>query len=465
MVTAPTAQVVQRAATTTNTTINWVLTTGDQTQLLTPQTPTAFGPDLPTYYDWSRIDVNDGVRYQTVQGVGAAMTESAAVLIDGLPATQRTTVLNQLFNPTTGAGLSVIRTPLGASDFALSDYTFDDMPWGKTDPTLANFTVARDQAHLLPLVAAAHGINPGLTVFATPWSAPAWMKTNLNTHSGNLAPAYEDAYARYLVKAITAYRAAGAPVSNITVTNEPLASPGYSPSMPMTEAQQEEFVGVHLRPALNAAGLASVQILGYDHNWDNTSYPIAELTGKYASSFAGAAFHCYAGDESAQSQVAAAAPGKQIWTSECSGGAWSPDFGQNLRWNAHHMLIGAFRNDSTASMFFNLALNPQGGPTNGGCSDCRGVLTIDPVSHTVTPNVEYYLLAHIGRYVKPGAVRVDSTASNPTGVESVAFLNPDGSHALLLYNEGNSAQPVTIRWNGKAAQVHIPAGAVSTVRW
>ena len=445
--------------------MSWVLTTGDRTHLLSPQPSTMFGPNLSTYYSWSDISVDDSHSYQRVQGVGAALTESSAVLLDGLPTTQRSQVLSSLFDRTAGAGIGVLRTPLGASDFALSDYTFDDMPWGSTDPGLAHFSIARDKAHLLPIVAAAHGLNSGLTVLATPWSAPAWMKTNVNTHDGSLAAGWEDAYARYLAKAVAAYRAAGAPVSAITVTNEPESPRGWSPSMVMTSAQQAEFVGAHLRPVLNSAGLAGVAILGYDGNWSDPSYPQSELTGPYASSFAGAAFHCYSGDESAQSTVAGAAPGKQIWTSECSGGDWSPDFATNLRWDVHHLLVGAFRNSSAASLFFNLALDPSGGPTNGGCTDCRGVLTIDPATHAVTRNVEYYVLAHVGRYVSPGAVRIASTASNPTGVQSVAFRNPNGSHVLVLYNEGGSAQPVTVLWNGQAARVSLPSGAVATLRW
>ena len=118
------------------------------------------------------------------------------------------------------------------------------------------------------------------------------------------------------------------------------------------------------------------------------------------------------------------------------------------------MLIGASRNRASASLW-NLALDPYGGPTNGGCTTCRGVLTIDPATGAVTRNVEYWLLAQFGRGVRPGAVRVDSTASNPTGVQSVAFVNPDGSHALVLYNEGGSAQPVTVRWAGKVARVRV----------
>jgi glucosylceramidase len=452
-------------ATATSTGVSWVLTTGDRTHLLSPQPATSFGTNLSTYYAWSDITVDDSQRYQRIQGVGAALTESSAVLLDGLPATQRSQVLGSLFNRTTGAGIGVLRTPLGASDFSLSDYTFDDVPWGATDPGLTHFSIDRDRTHLLPIVAAAHGINAGLTVLATPWSAPAWMKTDVNTHNGNLDARWEDAYARYLAKAVSAYRAAGAPVTAVTVTNEPESPRGWSPSMVMSQAQQAEFVGAHLRPVLNAAGLSGVAILGYDGNWSDTAYPSAALTGPYAASFAGAAFHCYSGDETAQARVAAAAPGKQIWTSECSGGDWSPDFATNLRWDAHHLLIGAFRNSSAAALFFNLALDPSDGPTNGGCTDCRGVLTVDPATHAVTRNVEYYVLAHVGRYVSPGAVRIASTAANPTGVQSVAFRNPNGSHVLVLYNEGGSAQPVTVLWKGQAARVRLPSGAVATLRW
>jgi O-glycosyl hydrolase len=300
--------------------VTWVLTTPDRRQLLATQPATTFGPNQPTYYSWSDIRVDDAKRFQKVQGVGAALTESSAVLLDQLPAATRTQVLTRLFSRTTGAGIGVVRVPFGASDFSLSDYTFDDMPWGRTDPTLARFSIDRDRAHLVPLLTAAQRLNPPLTVVATPWSAPAWMKTNINTHDGQLAPAWEDAYARYLAKAVTAYRAAGAPVRAVTVVNEPSASRGWSPSMPMGAAQQARFVGKHLRPALDAAGLKGFTILGFDHSWNDTAYPTSLLTGPYAGAFTGAAFHCYAGDASAQSRVAAAAPGKQMWTTECSGG-------------------------------------------------------------------------------------------------------------------------------------------------
>ena len=291
------------------------------------------------------------------------------------------------------------------------------------------------------------------------------MKTNVDTHGGQLAAAYEDAYARYLVRAVAEFRAAGAPAIALTVVNEPKASPGYSPSMAMS-ADQGGPAGRDVAAAPARRGRAALgggpclrpQLGRHD-------VPDRGAEGPDAGAFAGAAFHCYGGDESARSRVAAAAPGKQVWTTECSGGTWSPDFPTNLRWNARHMLVGAFRNLSTASLWFNLALDPSGGPTNGGCTTCRGLLTIDPAAGAVTRNVEYWLVAQFGRRVRPGAVRVDSTASNPTGVQSVAFVDPDGSHALVLYNEGGSAQPVTVRWAGKVARVRAAAGAVATLHW
>lgn len=443
--------------------VGWVLTTGDGHQLLAAQPPTAFGPDRPA--GPSQILVDDSQRFQTIRGVGAALTGSSAYLLDQLPATQRAQVMIRLFDRTRGAGISVLRAPLGATDFSLSDFTFDDVAPGATDPTLGNFSLAADASGTLPLLRTARTLNPALTLVASPWSAPAWMKTSGSTHGGQLASGWEDAYARYLTRAAAGYAAAGAPLGALTVANEPeFSTPGY-PSMAMTAGQQAEFVGAHLRPALDAAGLAGVGILGFDDNWTDPAYPTSLLTGPDAGSFAGAAFHCYGGTETAQGQVAAAAPGKQIWTTECSGGSWSPNFATNLRWNAHHLLIGAFRNSSTAVLFFNLALDPAGGPTNGGCRTCRGVLTIDPVTHAVSFNVEYWLLSHVGRYVQPGAVRIGSTASTSSGVQSVGFLNPDGGHVLLLYNEGGSAQPVTVRWDGQAAQVRLPAGSIATLHW
>ena len=441
-------------------TISWVLTRGDGPARLRTQQQVAFGPDRAV--DGAVVVGQDG--HQSVEGVGAALTESSAVLLDRLPPTQRAAALQRLFHLSRGAGISVVRVPLGASDFALSDYTYDDLPVGATDPDLEHFDISRDERHVIPILREARAINPDLRVVLTPWSAPAWMKTSGTTHGGSLDPDLEPVYAQYLLRAVAAYSAAGITVRAVTLANEPGHSTAGYPSMWMDRPQQERLA-LLLRTRLDDAGLGSVGILAHDHNWDQTADPIAALTGQAAPAFAGAAFHCYAGDVSAQSLVHDAAPQASLWTTECSGGDWSHSFSGDLRWGARHMLIGAFRNHSVATMWWNLALDPSGGPTNGGCQGCRGVLTVDPATSTVTPNVEFWLLAHMGRFVPRGSTRLTSSPRTSTEIESVAFRTPSGRHVLLLLNDSAVKRAVTVRWSGRSAQLSLPAGAVATATW
>ena len=133
------------------------------------------------------VTVDDATRYQAMDGYGAALTESSAHLLMGLSPSARTAALRSLFDPVDGAGIDLVRLPLGASDFALSRYTYDDVPAGQTDPSLARFSIAHDEAELLPVLEEAKRINPSLRVMATPWSAPAWMKTNKSLLGGTLA--------------------------------------------------------------------------------------------------------------------------------------------------------------------------------------------------------------------------------------------------------------------------------------
>lgn len=176
----------------------------------------------------------------------------------------------------------------------------------------------------------------------------------------------------------------------------------------------------------------------------------------------GTAFHCYAGDPARQDDVHGAHPDKAIYVTECSGGAWSPDFGANLRWGVHTLIIEAVRHWAGGVMTWNMALDQDAGPTNGGCQDCRGVVTIDTVTGRVTYNVEYFVLGHASKFVLPGAVRI---ASSSDRVESVAFRNPDGSLALIALNP--AAEPNTFRVGdaGGAFSYSLQAGAVATFRW
>ena len=449
-------------STSTSTVKSWV-TTADARSLLKPVTNLSFGADKPTAPN--RVVLDESARGQVFHGAGAAMTESSAVVLSRLPAAARDQVMRRLFSPTEGIGLSMIRSPLGATDFSLGSWSYDDLAPGQSDPELLRFTTARDDTHVRPLVRQARALQPALSVVATPWSAPAWMKTGGTLHGGSLKPEYARTYAHYLARSVAEQRAAGVPVRALTLANEPQHDTPYYPSMALTAAQSLA-IAAELPAALQAARVDDLTVLGYDHNWDDTAYPAALLADPVGSTvFGGVAFHCYAGQPSAQKVVGDAFPRHEIWMTECSGGDWAPHFGGNLAWNAHQLIIGNLRSSGSSLLLWNLALDPRNGPTNGGCSNCRGVVTADPATGAVTYNVEYYVLGQLTKAVRPGAVRIGSSSFGTGRVESVAFRNTDGTTAIVLHNNAQSKQTATVVHGGKALSVTMPAGSVQSLVW
>jgi glucosylceramidase len=389
------------------------------------------------------IDLFPAEQLQHFQGAGAALTESAASLLTALPATARAEAMQRLF----GVGpqsirLSYLRVSAGASDFALSSYSYNDIPLGSTDPQ-------------------ARGINPALRIMGTPWSAPAWMKSSGSLNGGTLLPQWRAAYADYLVRYQQAYAASGAALSSLSVVNEPLRETTSYPSMAMTASDQAEFIGDFLAPAMSSAGLAT-DVLIYDHNWDDIRFPQTVLADQAAAAAAsGTAFHCYAGNALAQSEMHAAAPGKSVLMTECSGGGWETSYARNLAWNMRNLVVGNFRNWGEALLLWNLALDPSSGPQNGGCQNCRGVVTVDRATAEVSYNVEFDVLGHVTKFVQPGARRISSTAYGPGGPENVAFRNPDGSLVLIVYSD--RASNFTVRWGADAVPYTLAAGSAATL--
>ncbi|PYE55258.1 glycoside hydrolase family 30 protein [Deinococcus yavapaiensis] len=441
-----------------------VLTTADAKNLLARQSDLSFRADAgSTTYT---IDVDTTRTYQEIAGFGAALTESSAWLLNSkLDATRRSEVLRKLFDPALGIGLSYLRVPMGASDFALGSYTYDDVPAGQTDETLANFSVARDEQDVLPTARAIRAVSARVRFMASPWSAPAWMKTSGTLSGGSLKPETYDAYARYFLKFVRAYEASGVPIDAVTLQNEPHHETTAYPSMRFEASDAARFVGQHLGPTFQAAGLQT-KLLGWDHNWDEPSYAQTLLSDAAASSYlAGSAFHCYAGDVSAQSTVQAAWPTKDVYFTECSGGGWATNFGDNLKWNVENLVIGATRNWAKTVLLWNLALDDVGGPTNGGCGNCRGVVTIPSDGSAIRYNVEYYALGHAAKFVSPGARRVASTTFGVGNVQSVAFRNPNGTRALIVLNGASESRSVKVREAGKSFTVMLVPGAVATFTW
>lgn len=438
----------------------WV-TTGDERKLLAREPDVVFSAggeaELPV------IAVADTGGFQTMVGFGAAITDAAAILINGLPTERRELLLRELFDPDSGIGFSFTRLTIGASDFSPHHYTFDDMPPGQRDPTLARFSIEPDRANRLPVVRRALAINPALKVMASPWSAPAWMKTTGKLIKGSLRPDAYEALAEYLARYVDAYAAEGVPIFALTIQNEPHYEPADYPGMRVDPPARARFIGEFLGPRL-ARGGSRTLIVEWDHNWDEPQSPLAVLRDSVARRhIAGVAWHCYGGDVAAQATVHDSFPAIDTYFTECSGGEWAPKFADNLVWNVRTLIVGTTRNWARGVLLWNLALDESHGPHLGGCGNCRGVVTIDSKSGEVTRNVEYYALAHASRFVKPGAHRIES--SSVDGLENVAFRNPDRSTALIVVNTAGEERRFRVRSHGHALEYALPGGAVATLRW
>jgi glucosylceramidase len=424
---------------------------------------------------------------QTFLGCGASLTESSASLLARLPEPEREAALTRLFDPRTGIGLSVLRQPIGSSAFVAGPryYTYDDVPSGQTDFELEHFSIEHDEAEILPLLRRARAVNPDLKVIGTPWSAPAWMKTSGSLVGGELidAPRYYDAYARYLAEFVEAYTRAGVPVYALTPQNEPQNRNPDVPGMHLGVDQARKLIRA-LGPELRRRAL-DVRILGYDHNWamhpdDRAAVPAGDPTeedypedlladAETAPWIAGTAFHCYYGDPAAQSALRERFPDKDIYFTECSGSRGSADsdakaFSDTLRWHARHVVIGATRNWARTVVTWNLALDPSGGPHANGYTDFSGLVTVEDDGR-ITPNAEYYALAHLSRFVHPGAQCVDSDVdgNGHEDLVTVAFRNPDGTSAILIHNHGDQERTVDVDPAADSVALTLPPGALVTL--
>jgi O-glycosyl hydrolase len=414
------------------------------------------------------ITVDTRRRYQTISGFGASLTDSSAWLIGTrLDAGQRDAVMRDLFGAD-GIGLSFLRQPMGASDFAVNgNYSYDDMPPGQTDPTLAHFSIDHDRGYIIPLLRQARQLNPRLTVMATPWSPPGWMKTSDSMIGGTLKPDASQPLADYFTRFVTDYAAAGVPVDYITPQNEPLYVPGGYPGMYLSAAQQDDLIKNYLGPGLRERGL-STGILGYDHNWDVISYPETMYADPAASGYmAGTAWHCYGGDVVAQSLSHNNYPNEPAFHTECSGGEWEGNDQAGFA-GALWLVINTTRNWAKSVVRWNLALDANNGPTNGGCLTCRGVVTVAQDARgnwSYTPTVDYWALGQASRYVRPGARRVASNTFGDGDVKDVAFANPDGSTALVTFNSGTAPRTFRVQWGDKWFGYRLAGGAAATFVW
>jgi glucosylceramidase len=435
-------------------TVTPFITSGDQTRLLQQQSTVSFGTNSGT--NPSTITINAGTTYQTMDGFGYTLTEGSCEVISAMAATQQNQLLNDLYNPVTGLNASVVRISIAASDLSSSSYSYNET---SGDVNMNNFSLnGPDLNYLIPIIKKIKLINPNIKILATPWSAPRWMKTNNSWIGGSLQTQYYAAYARYFVKYFAAMQAQGISIWGITPQNEP-ENPHNEPSMLMNSTEQKNFINQQLGPQMAAAGYGNIKIIAFDHNCDNTAYPIDVLNN--SSYVDGAAFHLYLGNISAMSTVRNATNKNVYFTEQYtgSGGSFSGDFG----WHMQNVVIGSTNNWSKTVLEWNAANNPSLGPrTPGGCNTCLGAVTVNN-STSYTKNVAYYIIGQISKFVKPGAVRISSSSTSGT-IQTVGFRNPDGSIALVVYNSG-SANTIKVVSGSSAFNYTVPASSAITFNW
>ena len=435
------------------------MTTASGSSLLQKQTGTlSFGTVSNTS---PNIEVDSTQAFQTVDGFGYTLTGGSATLLNQLDAGTKTALLQELFgNNNNSIGVSYLRVSIGASDLSASVFSYDDMPAGQTDVNLDHFSLSLDTVDLVPLLQQILLINPNIKILGSPWSAPVWMKSNGNSKDGGLLTQYYAAYANYFVKYIQAMKAKGISIDAVTLQNEP-QNGGNNPSMVMSSSEQANFVKNNLGPAFQAASI-STKIIVWDHNCDNPNYPINVLNDAAAKTFIdGSAFHLYGGDISALSTVHNAHADKNLYFTEQWTGA-TGSFSGDFIWHIKNVVIGSMRNWSKNALEWNLASDPTYNPhTPGGCTECKGALTIS--SGTFTRNVGYYIIAQASKFVPAGSIRIASTLA--TNLTTAAFKTPAGKKVLMVLNESTAASSFNIKYKNKWVNVSLPPSSAGTFVW
>jgi len=421
------------------------------------------------------ITLNPSVRYQEIDGFGAAITGSSCYNLLRMTPANRTKLLEEAFDTTTGAGYSYIRISIGCSDFSMDEYTCCD------EPGIENFKIHDlDKRDLIPILKEILAINPKVKIMGSPWTCPRWMKVNNladrqpynSWTSGQLNPAYYQDYATYFVKFIQEMQMEGIRIDAITIQNEPL-NRGNSVSLYMTWQEQADFISTALGPKFEAAGIQT-RIMVFDHNYnydnvaDQKSYPVKIYGVPDASKYVdGAAFHAYGGDKTELLNVHNAAPGKNLYFTEMSIGTWNYSFDGDLIWSMRELGIGTLNNYCRAVIVWNFLLDEKGAPNRpGGCTTCFGAVEIDSKDYaTLDRKSHYYLIAQMSKVISPGATRIGMTGYKTNGMYVTAVENTDGSYGVVLLNENDTNLKITIEDGSHSFPFTVAGKSVASFRW
>jgi glucosylceramidase len=408
-----------------------------------------------------RLVVNTERRFQTHLGFGGAFTEAAATVWQGLPEVAREQLLRGCFDAADGHGYTLGRVHMNSCDFALGNYAHVEQA---EDFALESFSIERDRRVLLPFIKAALRVAARpIQLLVSPWSPPAWMKSNgAMNNGGRLRPECRAAWAQCYVRFIRAYEAEGVPVWGVSVQNEPAATQRWDSCIYSAE-EERDFVRDHLGPALHGAGLGQIKIVVWDHNRDvmveraSVMYSDAEA----ASYVWGTGFHWYGEDHFDHLQLVHDAwPDKHLlFTEGCQEGG--PHHGS---WAVAERYARSMINDlnrwTVGWIDWNLLLDATGGPNHVG-NLCSAPILADAAGAALVHQPSYWAIGHFARFIRPGARRVLCAASRQD-LEATAFVNPDGSTATVVLNRSEAPIGFVLRVAGEDHAAEIPARAIAT---
>lgn len=407
------------------------------------------------------IEINKENEFQEILGFGGAFTEAAAYTLAQISEEKRAEVVKSYFDPEKGLNYSIGRVHIHSCDFALENYTYVE----ENDESLETFDISRDKKWVLPLIKDAEKERGSeIKILASPWSPPAWMKSNGEMNNGGkLVPEYRAIWAKYYTKFIKAYQKENINIWGISIQNEPAAVQTWD-SCIYTAEEERDFLKDHLGPTMEAEGLADVNILIWDHNRDIMVERVETvLSDPEAAQYAwGSAFHWYVSEEFENvAKVHELFPDKHLlFTEGCQeGGVHLGEWKTGERYGRN--MIGDLNNWTEGYLDWNLVLNEKGGPNHVG-NYCDAPIIVDTKNDELHYNSSYYYIGHFSKYIKPGARRIE-VKSEFEDLRFTAFINPDQSIIVIVMNEKDQPQEFLLKEAGEQVKVEIPAHAIQTL--
>ncbi len=405
-------------------------------------------------------------KYQTLLGIGGAITDASAEVFAKLPKAQQQQFLDAYYNPDKGIGYTWARTTIHSSDFSSASYTYVR----EGDKDLASFSIAHDMKYRIPLIKRAMAATGGkLKLFASPWSPPAFMMSNASMlKGGTLLPEFRQPWANYYVKFVQAYEKAGVPVWGLSIQNEPMATQRWESAIWSAEAERD-FLRDYLGPTLERAGLEDKKIIVWDHNRDLITQRADTILGdaQAAKYVWGVGFHWYetwTGGDPMYANVAAVArnyPDKPVLLTEAAIERFTPERYQYWPNGEKYgrSMINDFNSGAVAWTDWNILLDNQGGPNHVG-NYCFAPIHADHGKLVLTPS--YWYIGHFAKFIRPGARRVAANSSRST-LLTTAFVNTDGKLAIVVMNPGDAAVDYNLFVGTQEAKANIPAHAIQTL--